>query len=217
MYPRSKYPRTPHVKWSEGMSNDDLTNYCGYFLGKEVVVTLKMDGENTSMYRDAIHARSVLSGNHPSRTWVKNLHGRISHQIPFGFRICGENLYAKHSIKYKDLPSYFMLFAVYDPVQRCLSWNETVEWAKRLGLYTVPVLYTGRYDEALIKKLYQEKYGENDMEGYVIRLADDFKYEEHRYNVAKFVRKGHVRTDEHWLTMNIDKNGLAQDNPGVID
>lgn len=72
-----KYPRTPHLPWSPGASVDDvrLEGLDG-FEGEEVVVTEKLDGENTTLYRDGLHARSMDSAHHPSRTWVKALHAR---------------------------------------------------------------------------------------------------------------------------------------------
>ena len=80
------------------------------FETQEVIVLEKLDGENTSLYKDAIHARSLSSGHHPSRTWVKTLQGSMGYRIPEGWRICGENVYACHSIHYTALTSYFMSF-----------------------------------------------------------------------------------------------------------
>lgn len=53
----------------------------------------------------------------PSRDWIKALHGQIAHEIPEGWRLCGENLYARHSIAYDALPSYFTLFSIWDAVR----------------------------------------------------------------------------------------------------
>jgi len=55
-----------------------------------------------------IHARSVESGAHPSRHWVKNFWSQIRADIPPGWRVCGENLFTTHSIPYTDLESYFL-------------------------------------------------------------------------------------------------------------
>ena len=102
----TKYPRSPHLPWSEGGTSDDAYLFdTDHFAGKEVVITEKMDGENTSMYRDGIHARSIDGRHHPSRDWVKALHGKICLEIPEGWRLCGENLYARHSIAYEELES----------------------------------------------------------------------------------------------------------------
>jgi hypothetical protein len=59
---RIKYPRTPHLPWSPGATSDDIyQGNTSYFENKVVVVTEKMDGENTSIYRDFVHARSIDS------------------------------------------------------------------------------------------------------------------------------------------------------------
>jgi hypothetical protein len=46
------------------------------------------------------------------------------------------------------------------------------------------------------------------MEGYVVRCTRSFKSNEFEKNVAKFVRKDHVQTDEHWLEKPLIKNKL---------
>lgn len=97
-----KYSRTFHFPWSKTVASDDkVLSDISCFIGSEVVVTEKMDGENTSMYQCVIHARSIDSINHLSRDWVKNFWNEIRYNIPVGWRICGENLYAKYSISYK--------------------------------------------------------------------------------------------------------------------
>lgn len=206
-----KYPRTHHCPWSEGLHSDDrLIDSMDAFVGRRVIVTTKMDGENSSLYSDYFHARSVDGRHHPSRDWVKNLWSRICGDIPPGWRVCGENLYAKHSIEYTHLPSYFMGFSIFTERNVCLSWDETMEWFELLGIQSVPVLYDGVYDEAKIRALYDSKRDWNDCEGYVIRVADAFDYAAFRDCVAKFVRAGHVQTTKHWMHgQRIEKNGLS--------
>ena len=129
-----KYPRTPHLPWSPGATSDDvyLVSLDG-FEGKDVVVSEKMDGENTSLYREGMHARSIDGRGHPSRDWVKRWHAGIAHEIPEGWRFCGENVYARHSVGYDSLKHYFYLFSVWTDENWCLSWTETEEWAELLG------------------------------------------------------------------------------------
>ena len=117
--------------------------------------------------------------------------------IPAGWRICGEDLYAKHSIFYEDLPAYFMGFSVWNERNICQAWDDTLMWFELLGIMPVPVLYDGIYDEKLIQALFDEAKSDR-MEGYVVRLADAFSYGNFRNSVAKFVRKDHVQTTQHW-------------------
>jgi hypothetical protein len=206
---RFKYPRTRHLPWSPGASKDDvIAEQVERFAGRRVIVSEKMDGENTTLYRDHVHARSIDGRHHPSRDWIKALHGRIAHEVPEGWRLCGENLYARHSIAYDALPSYFTLFSIWDADNRCLDWDTTVEWAQLLGLATVPVLYDGVFDEDWLRELEDELDLER-CEGYVVRLADGFAFAEFGVSVAKWVRGHHVQTDQHWMHQEIVPNGLA--------
>lgn len=203
-----KYPRTYHVPWSLGITNDDkVFKDMSIFNNKNVVVTEKMDGENTSLYNDYFHARSIDSNNHPSRNMVKQLHSSFSYDIPDKWRICGENLYARHSIEYGDLDSYFYGFSVWNDQNICLSWEETMGWFDLLGITPVKVLYEGLYDEQAIISLY-DAYSYDTMEGYVIRSQESFEYDDFKKNVAKFVRKNHVQTDKHWMNAEIVPNKL---------
>ncbi len=199
--PYVKYPRTNHLPWSPGYHDDDrILSDLSHFEGKEIVVTEKMDGENTTMYRDHIHARSISSRGGEDRAWVKQLWSRIAHDIPEGWRICGENLWAEHSIKYAGdtaLPSYFMGFSVWNDRNVCLSWDETVEYFTLFDMIMVPVLYRGMWDEKLIRKIDKHMNFEKS-EGYVVRTTEAFSYGQFKSNIAKFVREGHVQTTKHW-------------------
>lgn len=203
-----KYPRTYHLPWSNATSDDKMLPDVSHFIGREVVVTEKMDGENTTLYRDHIHARSLELATGADRAFVKALWSQIAHEIPPGWRICGENVYAKHSIKYTQLPSYLLVFSIWDERNECLSWDETAEWCELLGLETVPVLHRGIWDERLIRALYQEDREPDRMEGYVVRIADRFPYGKFRESVAKFVRVGHVTSTNHWRHSQIEPNGM---------
>ena len=204
-----KYPRTLHLPWSPGVADDDRVLHCtDCFAGCEVVVLEKMDGENTTLYRDHVHARSIESAHHPSRTQVKRLHARLAHEIPEGWRICGENMQARHSIAYTDLPDWFLVFSIWDASNRALSWDETLEWCQLLGLSTVPELFRGQWDAQWLHALQVDT---EVMEGYVVRLADGFAFENFQESVAKWVRAGHVQTDDHWLHGEMIENGVRGD------
>ena len=201
-----KYPKTLHLPWSPSLQNDDRRISTLKFLeGEEIVVSLKMDGENTSAYRDHVHARSLDSQHHPSRSWMKAFHSAWAHEISEGWRICGENLYATHSIHYEDLESYFLVFNIWDNRDRCLSWDETLEWCQLLGLTTVPILYRGPWNESKLHEIEDALQPAYD-EGYVVRVSRSFKFAEFSKVVTKFVRKGHVQTDAFWMNKPVIPN-----------
>ena len=204
---RVKYPRTPHLPWSPGATADDVRLVDLRALeGREVVVTEKLDGENTTLYRDGLHARSLDSAHHPSRSRLKALHGRVASQIPEGWRVCGENVFARHSIEYRALEGCFYAFSVW-AAERCLSWDETVRFTtERLGVPTPRVLHRGIFDARALRKLKVER---DRVEGYVVRLADGFAFADFEHSVAKWVRSEHVTTDAHWMQSDVVPNGLS--------
>ena len=194
-----KYGRTFHLPHSPGIHDDDkaLKDYSN-FEGKRVIISLKMDGENTSGYSDGhIHARSIDSRGGEDRAWVKQFLSQILYELPKGWRICGENMWAEHSIHYHNLASYFLGFSIWNERSVCLSWDETEEWFDMLGINSVPVMYDGMFDERLLKTIEQGLDLKRD-EGYVIRVADAFPYKDFKNSIAKFVRAGHVATTKHW-------------------
>lgn len=196
--PYVKYPRTYHLPWSENITSDDRVLECPLPLeNKPVVVTEKMDGENTTLYKDYIHARSLDSRSHPSQNWVKNYHSQIAHDIPEGWRVCGENLFAKHSIYYDNLSSYFMGFSVWNQKNECLGWDETLEWFELLNIVPVKEIYRGEFSAKNIKESHNKNNAE-DSEGYVVRVTHPFPYKDFRKSVGKFVRKNWAAGVQHW-------------------
>uniref|UniRef100_A0AAU2JJF0 AAA family ATPase n=1 Tax=Streptomyces sp. NBC_00049 TaxID=2903617 RepID=A0AAU2JJF0_9ACTN len=207
---RTHYPRTAHLPWSPGAAADDVraTGLEG-LAGREVVVTEKLDGENTTLYADGLHARSLDSAHHPSRAWVKGLQGRIGAGIPAGWRVCGENLYARHSIPYEDLDSWFYGFSVWDG-EHCLDWDRTVRFLRGLGVPAPRVLWRGTFDERALRKL---RFDTARQEGYVVRTVAGFERADFGRRVAKWVRGGHVQTGTHWMFAQVVANGLGPAAP----
>jgi hypothetical protein len=202
-----KYPKTMHLPWSPGLQNDDrLIESLDGFKNERVIVTEKIDGENASLYSDHFHARSLDSRHHPSRDWMKAFWGSIKHDIPALWRVCGENAYAVHSIRYDSLPSYFLGFSIWNEDNVCMPWDYTVEMFQLLGIEPVPVIYDGTWDEEFIRHLYV-----NDaQEGYVVRVAKAFPFAQFQRYVAKYVRKNHIQTDQHWMSKPVEANGLKR-------
>lgn len=206
---RVKYPRTHHLPWSPGVTSDDrVMPDTTAFQGEDVVVTVKMDGENTTLYRSGLHARSLDYSPRRDRDRVRALHAAIAHDIPDGWRVCGENVWATHSIRYSGLRSFFFVFSIWTD-DGALSWDDTLEWSALLGLEVVPVLFRGLWDEQKVRALYQSTHEGNECEGYVARVSRAFPPAQFRTHVGKYVRAGHVRTQAHW-TRRIEPNSLAE-------
>lgn len=213
MTTRIKYPRTYHLPWSPGATSDDkVLNSISHFVGQEVVCSEKYDGECTTIYANGrTHARSLDSKSHPSRDWVRQFAAQVGSDIPMDWRICGENVFARHACAYTNLPSFFMAFGIYDGSNRCMSWDATEEWCALLNVTHVPVLYRGIWDEEKIKAcMTGVSQGGGPQEGYVVRLADSFDYADFSKSVAKYVRPGHVDPNStHWMHKQVTPNIVA--------
>lgn len=198
---RIKHSRTYHLPWSLGISCDDkVLKSLTQFKGRQVVITEKRDGECTSLYQDGMaHARSIDGTRHPWQDVVKSLWRERCFDLPEGWRVVGENLYATHSIRYFNLIDWFEVFAIFDQTNTALSWEATCEWCDLLGLITVPVIWKGIWDEYHIKSLHRSLDLEKQ-EGYVVRVADCIPFKEWESLVGKWVRPRHVQTTKHWTT-----------------
>ena len=203
---RVKYPRTPHLEWSRGLASDDIkVENVEHFVGKEVVVTEKLDGENTSLYSDgSLHARSIDGRNHPSRNWIKASWACRSWLIDDDLRICGENMFAKHSIFYDDLDDLFYGFGVYED-NYAHDWDITKDIIETVGYPTPCEFYRGIYDQNLLIEIARALDPEK-VEGYVVRTTEGFHINEFQTHVAKYVRERHVQTDNHWMFDEIVRN-----------
>lgn len=192
-----KYPRTYHLPWSPGVGEDDrVMESLEGLEGRRVIVAEKMDGQNITMRREKVHGRSVDGRPQPSQDWVKQFWSTIASDIPEDWRVCGENLFAKHSIAYEDLPTFFMGFSVWDGTNTCLAWDDTMEWFELLGITPVPVLYDGIFDAKLIQGLWSNDQWDRS-EGYTVRDAGAFSASQFKSKMGKFVRPGHLQTVRH--------------------
>lgn len=183
------------------------------FEGKEIVVTLKMDGENWSLYKNYKHPRSLNFIQQESNGWLDNFHNRIKNDIHDNWRICGECLYNKHSIFYNNLRSYFYGICIFDENNIALSWSVTVEYFKLMNIFPVVSIFRGLFNYKHIRHLHDEYFNGDENEGFVIRLKDEIKYDDFSKSFAKYVRENHVKTDKHWKysekTINkISNNGI---------
>jgi hypothetical protein len=213
----AKYPRTSHLPFSPGGTNDDRRlESLDHFMLEPLVVTEKLDGSNLCMTHDDLFARSHAGPpSHPSFDQAKAIHAQVKWNIPHGVSIFGEWCYAVHSIEYQSLPAHFMVFGIRNDVSGIwLSWESVEAQAKLLNLNTVPVLH--RFDTEIPRE-FQETveriaaepsvYGAT-REGVVVRFEREFLDSLFHVRCAKWVRANHVQTDDHWKHQEIRKQRL---------
>ena len=207
-----KYPRTFNLPDSPGASADDnhpttppsahkrtedLIQRDLSWLDGELVVTEKLDGGNLTFTRDAMYGRSPDSGTQPWDRPAKALWAMTAYQIPDDWRVCGESMWARRSIAYSDLPGVFIVFGIWDETDTLLGWDDTVDWARRLELPVVPVLYRGgSLSEA--RAAWAAQRTPDNSEGFVVRAAGRIAAAEFSHKLLKWVRAEHVRTDDAW-------------------
>lgn len=217
---RQKYPRSWHLPYSEKSTSDDKKHIDDlHFQDKEVVVTVKMDGENTTIYNDYIHARSLNSLiDSEDRRWIDYLRkSKIEGNIPETYRICGENLFYKHTCHYTDLKSMFYVFSIWDN-ETCLSWDDTKIWCGLLGIETVTCIYEGIYNRDIINQKFSSYLDKHiNTEGFVVRLSESFNISDFKYSLNKYVRKSFEIPDKHWKYSQKAMNYLiGNKNPWTI-
>lgn len=213
-----KYPSIPHLPFSPGISRFDSIGTMDGLLETSIVISEKMDGSCLCMTHNSIYARSHGGPpKHPSFDLAKAKYATIKSRIPRGISIFGEWLYAKHSIKYDTLPDYFLVFGIRDDYDDWwFSWDEVRNIANDLGLKTVPEysrikVYNAKALNDLVSEIAKSKgFYSQEKEGIVVRQVNGFSNARFALSIAKWVRFGHVQTDEHWMHRPIVKNDLLR-------
>lgn len=229
-----KYGRTYHYPFSPGTTSDDRINF-EYWSDlqqiKTVVHTEKLDGENNCLSKWGVFARShAAPTTSPWTATLREFWQRVKNDLG-DLEIFLENLYAVHSIRYQQLDHHFYVFAVREQ-GRWLSWEEVKFYAAMLDLPTVPQIEIEATpgDRQLFEQKIMNMVGTAGafdpvdtatakpctLEGIVSRNAAAFHSSEFAHNVFKWVRKGHVKTNEHW-TRNWKRAGLKYEGGHYVD
>ena len=229
-----KYGRTYHYPFSPGTTSDDRINF-DYWSDlqqiKTVVHTEKLDGENNCLSKWGVFARShAAPTTSPWTATLREFWQQVKNDLG-DLEIFLENLYAVHSIRYQQLDHHFYVFAVREN-GRWLSWEEVKFYAAMLNLPTVPQIEIEPTpnDQKLFEQKIMNIVGTAGafepvdtatgklctLEGIVSRNAAAFHRHEFAHNVFKWVRKGHVKTNEHW-TRNWKRAGLKYEGGHYVD
>lgn len=202
-----KYPRTMHWPTSPGLQGDDrVTQFPLMMIGVPLVITEKLDGGNCCLYQGEVYARST--GQPSTAGWfamVRKHHAWKTTAVD-DWLFYGEDLYGVHSIEYGAMPedSTFRLFALRRPEGGFAEWDFVELAAEEYGFQTVPVLFQGKFrNEKELSDWFESEIKNpsnlnGEREGFVARHSGPILEDEFHYRVVKYVRAGHVQTNEHW-------------------
>ena len=156
-----KYPRTKHLEGSRlGPGDEDLsqTPFSAIF-GKNIIIEEKIDGANAAISFDSegnlkLQSRGhFLIGGHREKhynllkQWANLYQDVFFDTLGTRYIMYGEWMYAKHTVFYDALPSYFMEFDIYDKEERVfLDTDNRRRLTSKMGIISsVPVLDRGRF------------------------------------------------------------------------
>lgn len=192
---RVKYPRTFHLPNSPGMQKDDMRMAStDHWNSENIVVSVKLDGANTTIYHDGLHGRSVRGKAQPEQSFVRGLQPTLN--LGPGLRLVAENLQAAHTLTYTGLRSYVYGLSLWEQ-NTCLAHGETADLMDVLGLPMPEVLYAGPYLggdhlDRLAREITAPRCGETGQttpghEGLVVRVERAFSLREMPLCVGKYV------------------------------
>lgn len=203
-----KYPRTLHWPTSPGVQSDDkIHRNIEQLIGVPVSITEKMDGSNVTLCDGEVYARSTaVPSAHAWHGMVRKHHAWKTRELGPEYKICGEDMYAIHSIEYdgfRESETFRVFNILYKDTW--LSFDDRAQICQQLDLKMAPVWVANAIfeSEKSLNKWFENnmKLGSRlgpDNEGFVVQIMDSFHKDDFRSNVAKYVRAGHVQTDQHW-------------------
>ncbi len=234
-----KYGRTYHFSFSPGTTSDDRISHNYYdHLQKmnNAVLTEKLDGENNCLSKIGVFARSHAATT--ESRWTKDLRQRweLMKNDLGDMQIFLENMYAIHSIEYKNIEQHYFVFAVRIG-GRCLSWDEVKFWASAFDFPVVPeleIIEPNKLTQQEVQGMVERYASQPSVldsynhvmdakgnvidrspctrEGVVLVNMEEYLLKDFDKNCFKYVRAKHVKTDEHWTknwkraSLNWEKN-----------
>lgn len=217
-----RFPHTPHLAWlGQGAPRDDKVlspAEAKALLAGDVVVEEKLDGANVgiSLAEDgrlrAQNRGQYLVESHAGQfarlpAWLTQHGDALQSILSLDMIVFGEWCAARHTLDYRALPDWFLVFDVYDRLAgRFWSSARRNALAESTGLVTVPRIALGRYTVASLTELVvsrSSRYRQGPLEGVVIR-QESVQWCESR---AKLVRADFTQTIEtHWRKRAIEWN-----------
>jgi len=220
-----KFPSTPHlallgdvqVRDDKVLSELERTT----FLQHKIVVEEKVDGANLGISFDSEgNIRAQNRGSYLQlpdfgqwkklSNWLKLRKDNLFSHLTNHFILFGEWCYARHSVRYDQLPDWFLGHDILDKKSgNFFSIGRRNELLERLGIFPVPFLRRGRFSLSELQNLLSKsRLGNEAAEGLYLRF-DQGKWLAQR---AKLVRPAFTQSiGEHWSRGDIKTNRLHSD------
>ena len=219
-----RFPKTPHVLWlGQGEPRDDkvlTSTEAADFLTRTLVVEEKVDGANLGFSVDDdgvlrvqnrgkyLPMDALVGQWKPLRGWLQRRNVDLAGELYPNLMLFGEWCYAIHSLRYTELPDWFLVFDVfYRELKQFWSSDRRDALSTKLGLAVVPKLGQGRFDQNdLLRISGRSRLRIGAAEGVYLR-------DEHGgvlRSRAKLVRPEFVQAiEEHWSRRALETNGLS--------
>ena len=224
MIDKIKFPRTAHV-YSERRYREDLQLSeleTKDLFENELIIQEKVDGANLGLYmkdgeiyainRNTPIDYSITRNDQFKKLgkWINNNYVDLSSILEDNKMLFGEWLYAEHSVRYDNLPSYFLSFDIFDlNEEKFVSQTKLEDILEDTDISYNPVLYKGRINSIsdLDNLMVQSQFGPEKMEGLYLRVDDEnHLVKRNKYVGAHFIQA--IEEDGHWKNkgMKINKS-----------
>jgi len=224
-----KFPSTPYIIQHRDQTKDDKAladKEKERFLNSVLTVQEKIDGANLGIMIDEdgkiqYQNRGKLISSATHKQWEHLTKWELKNEKalrkilnpPKSKILFGEWVRLQHSIPYKKLPDYFLVFDLYEfvpdvPNGGCFWSSKKLEnTVKPEGFWTVPTIDIKKFSMAELTELLESasSYREGHLEGLYLRINDDEKGV--CVGRAKYVRPEFSQAiDLHWTKSGYVKN-----------
>lgn len=219
-----KYEKTFHITGDRMFKRLMDSHEISHLFNGEVVVEEKVDGANVGIIRTKkgiqLQKRGSLVG--PSEhaqfqrfhAWAQYENYNKLMEIPIGYTVYGELMYAVHTVYYDALPDWVLVFDIYDwKNKRYLTYDERNEFCLKYGLYQVPLLDRGHFEAKDVPSMLPVKSSFGPQaEGIVIKR---YIKKSKQYVRGKYVHPDFLKTvdeSDHWIKGELRINRLRVEN-----
>jgi hypothetical protein len=219
-----KFPRTPHLSWplDRPPKDDRVLDSASVeeLLSANVIVEEKIDGANVGLSigehgniraqnRGSWLERGTHPQFHPLWNWISQRRSVLQKALGSDRILFGEWCFAVHSVKYDQLPDWYLGFDIYDLHYRNFwSTRRRNELLLSASIWPVPRLFVGKVTLSDLQSMLRSersRVADGPIEGLYVR-RDSADWLQAR---AKLVRPEFLLAiDEHWSSRSVVRNKL---------